>query len=154
MIPLEWIRIVPIDQLQPGDLAFLVGDFRKRLLVGELDGLVVATCPDDPKPDLFQIQMVDGHALVFRDWEVEVDHTTLSPSSHLQDKIGSLLIAEGTLSILCLGKGGMGYRALPLRNGGTETAGKQYCLRVWRIFKSNGDEKVELCNRAAWEALA
>ena len=152
MLPLEWVNIVPVDKLVPGDFAFLLDQELDKVIVGTLEGHILLAYPNDPKTTVANVQMFDGNALVIRDWQVEVDHMQAKKVDHLQQRVGSITIQNGKIGLVCQSPRGHGYITLPIKDAPPSLiAPARYGFPAWTLIKMNGDEKIVLCEHPAPE---
>ena len=151
MIPLEWMHIVPVEDLQPGDLAFLLELESEKVLIGGLggDAPTMVAFPDDPAASAVRLDHFEGNALVIRDWQVEVDYTKLVRMDYLDRRAGALIVLSGRVAIACPPpRGGQPTVFLPLREVEMPNPPARYAFTDWRIFKMHGDEKVVFAERS------
>ena len=144
MFPIEWSNVIPINQLQPGDFAYLLDYDRKKAIVGNLDGHTLMTFLDEPDGGVINVQNFDGNALVIRDWEIEFDENEVEKFELLKVRTGSLTVLDGEIGMICVRGQGRGYVRLPIRTLSAKGAATQYAFPSWRLVKRNRDKEIEL----------
>lgn len=145
MLSPDKFQVVRAKQLKPGQLAFLIDRDMEPVLIGEANEYHVAIFfqADGDRSNTKLVEELEGAALLFEEWEPEVDWTGVEKLDHMENRHSALVIAGTSLSIIAAPPSRGGYIAVKIRDLPQENSSIAYGFRHWKLVHPVGEDRCE-----------